>query len=556
MKIDVNDNERTLSDLPRAVVELRMCAMSNEIREKERWWEKMQDPDILAKWTKEVEEQELSVDLTQRLSPQMINYVFQELEGYAALRDPRTGIQPACFERVWRSDTLVSPELRGRLLAAVALLESTSTPDWHPGSDGKVLDLVHPSLYPLVYGKTCSWDVDKQDLRPLDPPRPMEESDGSHLSQEFCWLPSDFSIAEDGTARLASSYINNVDPSTQAGKMLVPAIVSLVGIAVPLWEPVLGELRSPLSPMRLQQLGTDENYWEAKRYAAIQCIWKDKEPPYPEPEEEEYVDRDDEWFGQQVDQMDLPEALEAYDGALQSIVKEKVNLKGSTIQVIVKLANIVLTPEKPNYGGGTWHVEGMENEHIVSTFIYYYDEHNVTPSTLSFRTATNAPTPHCQDDTYCMERVYGIERGQSRVQPRGSVTTCQHRSLAFPNIYQHCVSPFKLADPSRPGHRKIVALFLVDPTLRIPSATDVPPQQMYMYEDVLLRGVDSEFGKALPAELRDIVAEKLRVDAAKMSREEAEDVRERFMAERTKAANGFEGAGTPLFAMQFNMCEH
>lgn len=74
-----------------------------------------------------------------------------------------------------------------------------------------------------------------------------------------------------------------------------------------------------------------------------------------------------------------------------------------------------------------------------------------------------------------------------------------------------------------------------------------------MYEDVLLRGVDSEFGKALPAELRDIVAEKLRVDAAKMSREEAEDVRERFMAERTKAANGFEGAGTPLFAMQFNM---
>lgn len=24
--------------------------------------------------------------------------------------------------------------------------------DWHPGSDEKVLDLVHPSLYPLMYG--------------------------------------------------------------------------------------------------------------------------------------------------------------------------------------------------------------------------------------------------------------------------------------------------------------------------------------------------------------------------------------------------------------------
>lgn len=32
------------------------------------------------------------------------------------------------------------------------------------------------------------------------------------------------------------------------------------------------------------------------------------------------------------------------------------------IQIIVKLANIHLTPEKPNYGGGSWHVEGQANE--------------------------------------------------------------------------------------------------------------------------------------------------------------------------------------------------
>ena len=29
------------------------------------------------------------------------------------------------------------------------------------------------------------------------------------------------------------------------------------------------------------------------------------------------------------------------------------------LQIIVKLANIELTPEKPNYEGGTWHVEGQ-----------------------------------------------------------------------------------------------------------------------------------------------------------------------------------------------------
>jgi Protein of unknown function (DUF4246) len=31
---------------------------------------------------------------------------------------------------------------------------------------------------------------------------------------------------------------------------------------------------------------------------------------------------------------------------------------GRPLQVIVKLANIELTPEKPKYNGGSWHVEG------------------------------------------------------------------------------------------------------------------------------------------------------------------------------------------------------
>lgn len=40
-----------------------MCAMSNEIREKERWWETMKDSVILDKWRKDVTEDEASVDL-------------------------------------------------------------------------------------------------------------------------------------------------------------------------------------------------------------------------------------------------------------------------------------------------------------------------------------------------------------------------------------------------------------------------------------------------------------------------------------------------------------
>ncbi|KAF9335664.1 hypothetical protein BGZ91_010407 [Linnemannia elongata] len=50
------------------------------------------------------------------------------------------------------------------------------------------------------------------------------------------------------------------------------------------------------------------------------------------------------------------------------------------LQVIVKLANIELTPDNPKYEGGTWHVEGMANENIVATGIYYYYTDNITES--------------------------------------------------------------------------------------------------------------------------------------------------------------------------------
>jgi hypothetical protein len=39
----------------------------------------------------------------------------------------------------------------------------------------------------------------------------------------------------------------------------------------------------------------------------------------------------------------------------------------SSIQVIVKLATIYLSPEKPSYPGGSWHIEGQLNEHIAAT---------------------------------------------------------------------------------------------------------------------------------------------------------------------------------------------
>ncbi|NEE29990.1 DUF4246 domain-containing protein, partial [Streptomyces sp. SID7982] len=133
---------------------------------------------------------------------------------------------------------------------------------------------------------------------------------------------------------------------------------------------------------------------------------------------------------------------------------------GRRLQVIVKLATIHLTPDKPEYAGGSWHVEGMLNERIVSTGIYYWDSENITESRLSFRTALDYPRYEQNDDNGLRE-VYGLEDEEALNQTLGSAVTPAGRCLAFPNVLQHRVGSFRLTDPTRPGHRKILAFFLV-----------------------------------------------------------------------------------------------
>ena len=70
------------------------------------------------------------------------------------------------------------------------------------------------------------------------------------------------------------------------------------------------------------------------------------------------------------------------------------------------------------------------------------------------------------------------------VQGVGDVITKTHRCIAFPNLYQHRLQPFGLEDPTRPGHRRVLVFFLVDPTQKVLSATDVAPQQGWITKTV------------------------------------------------------------------------
>lgn len=135
-------------------------------------------------------------------------------------------------------------------------------------------------------------------------------------------------------------------------------------------------------------------------------------------------------------------------------------------------------------------------------------------------------------------------------QELGNVVCREDRLLTFPNVLQHRVSPFTLADRSRPGHRKILALFLIDPHLRIISSANVPPQQeewSRRRQDL----IDGLLGERLPVELQDIVRKDL--PKPTMSLEEAKRYRLELMEERSVKSKEHNQVFT---SGEFYLCEH
>lgn len=116
-------------------------------------------------------------------------------------------------------------------------------------------------------------------------------------------------------------------------------------------------------------------------------------------------------------------------------------------------------------------------------------------------------------------------------------------------MLQHQVQPFKLADPTKPGHRKILALFLVDPFHRVISTANVPPQQREWWAEAV-QGLDCKLDK-LPPELRHQVMSE--VEDFPIDLEEARKLREELMDER----RAFVGDVNEMYEQDdFSFCEH
>ncbi|KAK7189146.1 hypothetical protein PSPO01_04733 [Paraphaeosphaeria sporulosa] len=571
------------------VREIAMLALMNSITDKPMWHVKIFDETIVHKWHEEVQAMPDGM-----ISDKTFDWCINEL------RDKSKDFEQQMFvptldaqTRCVKSDILISESLAVDLRQAVEplLAVGDDQKDWHPNSESKVLNLVHPSLYPLVSGRSRSTTAGKVGRETCfeflgegsivekggEIPRGYRWSRSQDLSQLcstcFQWLPSEVRFVSDkGTDVNITSYINNLHPIEY--RKLYEIIERIIAKSVPLWNSVLVKGFNRSSCLRIK---TMEGVTEPREAPFLDEINEDEgRIPLLAPQIKEYLAQPDspqlmahwrkhripldqrrvipEDLNEMID-WDLLDAIEEVFQRTRTVIhpepgdfKNYETWKSSQtkqciedefrehgLQVIVKLSSIELTPEKPDYAGGSWHLEGMLNESIVATSIYYYDVDNVTESRITFSQEASldeANLVYEQSDHVPLSITFGTEAMHEELaaQEIGSIATRHGRIIAFPNTMQHKVEPFSLADKTKPGHRRYLVLWLVDPHMRIVSTADVPPQQMSWAEgahadEVTKRGL--------------------------MTLDEAKTYRLELMKERTKCNHAVESNFDT-----YNLCEH
>ena len=150
-----------------------------------------------------------------------------------------------------------------------------------------------------------------------------------------------------------TSYINNLHPKKERG--LYQLIERLIDAAIPLWNVALAPLGDESFNHQLRIKYTAVEY-DLDRYT-----WPESEKLQRGPGEDDYSywEREEEWIKANRNLV-YPEPEEEFQPRQPpSSLDLKTEFCQRGLQVIIKLANIQLTPEKPDYDGGTWHVEGQ-----------------------------------------------------------------------------------------------------------------------------------------------------------------------------------------------------
>ncbi|ANB12392.1 hypothetical protein AWJ20_644 [Sugiyamaella lignohabitans] len=521
-----------------SLIEKKIRQISFSIRSKDSWYTKYKDPEISAKWKDEIR-RDLAAQNSTNIED-IIKYVFDELEYFHSVESAvKFRYRLGYNDHVVTGDNVISDELKRSFVKNAKFLEDNEETDYHPSSNEQVIDLVHPSLFPVIFGRTATESaiIEKKEVE-----KKKEHSwrDYSILDSSYQWLPCVFKVDSKGSSYKIDSYINSLHPVKYN---------ALYGDIENIFNSLVDGLQLTLG----RSLGKDGE-------SAIKMPYADREVVYDEVMTKDWKDMDlrsDSWEVA----MDAFEKKYEYDHQKRLRPLEPFEYPGPPerveldlksqfpeLKVIVKMANIELTPERPEYPGGTWHVEGCDVERIIASVIYYYESDNIGESRLNFSAPMVELEAYGQDEEWAVHDLYGLEREDSLMTDQGYIVSQQDRVVIFPNFLHHQVQPFSLKDASKPGSRKILCYFICDPTGKhepIWSSKDVPPQQKTWWDD------------------QDLVSKEVREKVTALTKganqdfdvpitlEEAKTIRESLMAER-----GTNNKNYLQYNYTFSLCEH
>ncbi|ENH75536.1 hypothetical protein FOC1_g10005510 [Fusarium oxysporum f. sp. cubense race 1] len=459
------------------VKEVAMMILMDIFTDKPDWHKKVFDETIVQKWRDEARQQGedglyariLQDKLGQGprkprdriITDAAFDYCVEELRGKARYF-AQSGLIPTLDgpgNTIIKSDSFIDENLRRDLNRACYTLwkDQEGNVDWHPRSNDMVQNLIHPSMHNSVYDRSpfiqdevvgVSNALDFMGKgEPVRGQTPLVRENefrsqfgiGSgkvlpeYWSDKYQWLPANVEFRQDGSAEF-TSYVNNLHPTKFPE--IYRTIERLVERVIPAWDHCLREFprfgdeafagrdKSRFEWMH-EAFDEDDDLWTPEMNEGL--------PPLT-PNVDDEAMAEVKWVKYRDAILPDPKSFEEIDYTPKQSLQEKFKKDG--LQIIVKMVSIELTPEKPGFSAGSWHLEGQMNEKIAATALYYFDSENVTPSRLSFRMQTSS--------------VYGTDLGaqggfaRSCVQSYGDVGTPEGRLLAFPNVFQHRVSSFKL----------------------------------------------------------------------------------------------------------------
>ncbi|KAJ8329688.1 hypothetical protein O5D80_002250 [Batrachochytrium dendrobatidis] len=348
----------------RTLVEMQYIQYLQSILCKPMWWIDITNQHIVEQWRAD--------SLDQNISPSTFNLALEQLGVFVKQlvcsgSDGLGTIVPGPVELTYILDNGIPDNVYTRLMTNVSDIEHGS----NHNTGQMVHNLIDASMYSVVYGQTMiaplSIRLEYTTMVPCDillstrlvSDMPIIEGNPEFISRKFQCLPSEFRVEQDGSVTI-NSYINNLNPIWH--RDMYKCIAKIFKCFVPMFE----SLFRTMDPMF--------------KYIDIHNGTKGYEPPNQSSR-----------GGMESDtQVTRP----VYVPTLRNILNpnesaKPVSLRGRNLQVIVKLTNIQLTPSKPKYDEGNWHIEGPINESIVATGLYYYDVENITTPKLDYREAVD-----------------------------------------------------------------------------------------------------------------------------------------------------------------------